>query len=409
VTDRVKVDVVGPVGRRWLWVPASAPVEQLVPALVPLVAGGAAEAGGWVLAPPVGPPLDAEASLRAGGIRTGSTLCLVDARLADDADGALPAHALVGMRTPLDRTTAVLPAPLTAWERVRAAFDLAREPAADAPTSVVRALQPAAFTQVRPPSLWRRGVRAWRDLDRVARLRAVITAPRLRRGVAVAVVSPWAGMGRTLVTTLLGTLVAHLRTDRVIAVDAAAGAQAALAPALTLTRLDASLTQAPHGLRVLPAAADGETLDSLRRFAGLLLVDCGPGLEALATRAAVAAADQVLVVTDATPRARLALGPAVDLLRRDGRSVLLVANAPRSAATGRDAGRVAVSAPDADGLVSLPWCPAGVRQLAAGAFDWEHAPAAWRRAGHELAAALVRDWARRGLSVEALPRAGPDT
>lgn len=408
MTGRLKVEVVGPAGRRWLWLPASAPVAQLIPALVPAVAGPSDESAGWVLAPPVGRPLDPEASLCAGGIRAGSTLCLVDARLAADADGALPPHALVGMRTPLDRTAAALPPELTAWERVRAAFELAREPAAGTPP-VARALHPAAFTQVRPASLWRQRLRAWRDLDRVSRLRAVIAAPRLRRGVAVAVVSPWAGMGRTVVTTLLGTLVAHLRADRVIAVDAAAGAQAALAPALTLTRLDATLTQAPHGLRVLPAAADPDTLDTLRRFAGLLLVDCGPGLEALTTRAAVAAADQVLVVTDATPRARLALGPAVDLLRRDGRSVLLVANAPRAPAAGRDAGRVAVSAPDADGLVSLPWCPAGVRQLAAGTFDWDHAPAAWRRAGHQLAAALVRDWARRGLSTETLPKAGPDT
>jgi MinD-like ATPase involved in chromosome partitioning or flagellar assembly len=169
------------------------------------------------------------------------------------------------------------------------------------------------------------------------------------------------------------------------------------------------LTQGYHGLRVLPAAPDPETMRHLRRFAGLLLVDCGPGLEAPATRAAVEAADQVLVVTDATPEGRLALGPAVDLLRRDRRSVLVVANAPRSPAGPRDAGRVAVSAPGADGLVPVPWCPTGVRQLAGGTFDWEHAPRAWRRAGHELAAALVRDWARLGLSLETLPRAGTPT
>jgi len=423
VTERLLLDVVGPAARRWLSMPAGAPVADLLPAVVRLVAGPDVDGDGWVLAPPVGRPLDAEATLRACGVRSGSTLCLVAAQLAADAEGVLPPCALVGMRTPLERTAAQLPPPLTGWERVRMAYGLARARRSAAPALAPAggSLHPAAFTEHRPPPLWRRGWRAWRGLDDVARLRAVITAPRLRRGVAVAVVSLSPGMGRTVVTALLGTLVAHLRADRVIALDAAPGDRslAALvatgltgrapdlaAAALTLTRLDASLTQGYHGLRVLAAAPDQETMDRLRHFAGLLLVDCGPGLEAPATRAAVAAADQVLVVTDATPRARLALGPAVDLLRREGRSVLTVANAPRAPAAARDAGRVAVSAPDADGLVAVPWCPAGVRQLAAGTFDWEHAPAAWRRAAHQLAAALARDWSRLGLILESLAAAG---
>jgi MinD-like ATPase involved in chromosome partitioning or flagellar assembly len=411
VTERLQLDVDGPASRRWLSVPAEAPIAELLPALVRFVAGAGAGGDGWVLAPPVGRPLDAESTLLACGIRSGSTLCLVAAQLAADADGALPPHALVGMRTPLERTADQLPPPLTGWERVRLAYRLARAEPAGAPALAAGggSVHPAAFTEHRPAPLWRRGLRAWRGLDDVARLRAVITAPRLRRGVAVAVVSPSAGVGRTVVTALLGTLVAHLRADRVIALDVAPGDRslAALvatgpagpapdlaASALTLTRLDASLTQGYHGLRVLAAAPDPGTMDRLRRFAGLVLVDCGPGLEAPATRAAVAAADQVLVVTDATPRARLALGPAVDLVRREGRSVLTVANAPGAPAAARDAGRVAVGAPSANGLVAVPWCPAGARQLAGGTFDWEHAPGAWRRAAHELAAALALDWSQ---------------
>jgi hypothetical protein len=76
-----------------------------------------------------------------------------------------------------------------------------------------------------------------------------------------------------------------------------------------------------------------------------------------------------------------------------------VANASRSPAGPRDAGRLAVSAPAADGLVRMPYCPAGVAQLTGRRFDWAHAPTPWVRATHELAAALAADWRRLGLSL----------
>ena len=429
----MKVDVVGPADRRWLALPADAPVGDLLPELVRLLAGPEVEeppeGGGWALAPPVGRPLDAGASLRAGGILPGSTLCLVGARLAADADGVLPPHALVGMRTPVQRTAAALPSRLAGWARVRTALALARQPApaAPPPSRDEVPLHPASFTEVRRARLWRRAWQAWQALDHVGRMEAAITAPRLRRGVTAAVVSPVPGVGKTVVTTLLGSLLAHLRRDRVIALDAHPGdgslaalavpgsawfapdpVSARLGPGLTLTQLDASLAPGYHGLRVLPAPPAPETLVVLRRFAGVLLVDCEADLEAPATRLAIEAANQVLVVTDATPEARAALGGVVDLVRSGGGSALVVANAPRSPAGPRDAGRLAVSAPAAAGLVQLPWCPAGVDQLAAGTFDWEHPPGAWRRAAHELATAIVRDWGRLGLTQpagERLPQA----
>jgi hypothetical protein len=419
--SRLRVEVHGPAGRRWLLLPATAPVADLLPVLVELVGG--VEPDLPALAPPVGRPLDPGASLQACGVRPGSTLCLVGVQLAEDARGVLPPHALVGMRTPSARTADMLPGSLTAWMRLRTALHLAAvapPPALPAlPARGAPSLHPMAFTQVRPPSLWRRGRQAWDQLDRQRRLEALVTRARLRRGVTVAVVAPAPGLGSTVVTGLLGTLLAHLRRDRVIAVDAAPGPgslRALVAPAgpagwagapdqadgrgLMLTGLDASLGQGYHGLRVLALPPGRDLIERLTRFAGVLLVDCGSGLDAPATAAVLGLADQALVVADASREARAALGETVERVRRGGRSALLVANAPRRPAGPHDAGRIAVCAPDAEGLVEVPWSPAGVAQLAEGRFEWEHAPGAWIRAGHELAAALVADWERLRLTTQ---------
>ena len=64
---------------------------------------------------------------------------------------------------------------------------------------------------------WRR---AWEDTDYVHRLDRAITRPQLARCATIAVVSPKGGVGKTTTTALLGTLIAHLRRDLVLAVDA---------------------------------------------------------------------------------------------------------------------------------------------------------------------------------------------
>jgi MinD-like ATPase involved in chromosome partitioning or flagellar assembly len=274
------------------------------------------------------------------------------------------------------------------------------------------ALHPGVFTQVRREALWRRSWQAWRELDYPARLETAVTAPRLRRGVTIAVVSVLPGAGRTVVAGLLGTLLAQLRRDRIIALDLAfhdRSLTALVVPrsarylnavtarsaelARTVTGIDSNLLPGDHGLRV---AREGP-LDQLARVAGVLLVDCERGLEDEATLAAIQAADQVLLVTDLGPRARAALSPTVEQLRGDRRSVLVVANAAQEPAGPRDAGRLAVCAAGAQGLVELPWSPAGATRLAGGRFDWQDAPSPWRQATLELAAALAADWARLGL------------
>jgi MinD-like ATPase involved in chromosome partitioning or flagellar assembly len=233
--------------------------------------------------------------------------------------------------------------------------------------------------------------------------------------------SPVPGTGRTTVTGLLGTLMALLRRDRIIAVDPSAGATSlsgALAPGhqsaapgvlealagreLNLTQLDSRLGRAPHGLMVLPVAGGVQAcrtaVERLRRFAGVVLLDCPADLDEAGREAAVDLADQVLLVCDDQPTTAAAVTEAGVALSRGGHPVLIVVNkVPRRG--GRiDLGRLAAGLHEADGMVVVPDSPAGAARLLTGRFDWRDAPREWRVAVRELAAALVADWPRLGLS-----------
>ena len=135
--------------------------------------------------------------------------------------------------------------------------------------------------------------------------------------MTIAVVSPKGGVGKSTTTALLGSLLAFLRRDRVVAVDTnpdwgSLGRR--LVPdhpvfiddllagplkdgQLTPTQLDAQLGRGPDGLMVAPAPTDpdrGEALDEaayrtlfarLGELVGTLVLDCGTGLKSPAARA----------------------------------------------------------------------------------------------------------------------------
>jgi len=82
------------------------------------------------------------------------------------------------------------------------------------------AARPEAFTLSTRPSLAARGRDAWIASDYGRQLDERILAPRLQHCVTIAVVSPKGGVGRTFITALLGSLLAYLRRDRLVAVDA---------------------------------------------------------------------------------------------------------------------------------------------------------------------------------------------
>ena len=266
------------------------------------------------------------------------------------------------------RNTAVLPPRLTTVQRLERALLAIVAPApprASTPALHTSASAPPdAFTLTARSSPAHRLREAWQRSQYGHQLDERILAPRLRRCVTIAVVSPKGGVGKTFITALLGSLLAYLRRDRVVAVDAnpdfgSLGRR--LVPdhpvfiddllagplpteSLSVTSLDAQLGRGPDGLMVAPAPTDptrakrstrpptAPCSNASREFAGTLVLDCGTGLDAPPARAALGCADQLVLVTDDQPdtaslvwrgralaRARLATaGPA----RQQGRALL---------------------------------------------------------------------------------------
>ena len=305
------------------------------------------------------------------------------------------------------------------------------EPAREAPPSTASAPSPAALSLPSPGSPLGRARSEWGAGDYVTQLDRAIAAPRLRRSVTVAVVSPKGGVGKTTVTALLGTLLALVRRDRIVAVDCNpdfGSLGRALSPehdlfvddlvgvlsrpGLTATELDASMARAAHGLMVLPAPTDParmarldeptylDVIHRLQAFAGVLLLDCGTGLQEPAAKAALASADQLVLVSDAEPATASLVAEAGVRLGQTERPMILVVNKMRS---GRglklDIDRLSSLLPTATAAVVVPDDPVAAGQLAGGSFGWDAAPAGWRVASREMAVALLADWDRLGLCL----------
>jgi len=275
---------------------------------------------------------------------------------------------------------------------------------------------------------WRRSMAA---TDRLALLEEQVRTATITESVVIAVVSPKGGVGKTTITGLLATLLAELRRDPVLALDANAdfGNLAARlcnperrgmsAPDLwawsqgrevSPAALAQQLGQGPHGVRVLGspgetaamlAAADHGLYEGLfgwlRGFGGVIVADCGTGLLDPPTRAALEAADQIVLVTDsAADTARLVVEAGQHLA--SGRPCWLVANKVpcRGARVDLDAVRSAL--PGLAGSVVVPAVDLAENVLTP-AFRWEVAPGPWRGSVRELAARLAWNWASGGTSA----------
>jgi MinD-like ATPase involved in chromosome partitioning or flagellar assembly len=276
---------------------------------------------------------------------------------------------------------------------------------------------------------------SWRDSDYGNRLDRAIQAPQLRRCVTIAVMSPKGGVGKTTLTALLGSLLAMLRRDRIVAVDnnpdfGSLGRtltpehtvfvddllEVLDSPELTVTELDANLARAAHGMMVLPAPTDPvrmarldeeaytRVIRRLQDMVGVVLLDCGTGLHEPASRAALRTADQVVLITDAEPATASLVTEAAALLRRENVPIWLLVNKMSRSRTARlDLPALESYIPQARGMVTVAFEQRAARIVSAGLFDWRDAPKTWRRSVREVAADLVAAWPSLDVTIGGRP------
>jgi MinD-like ATPase involved in chromosome partitioning or flagellar assembly len=446
--DTVLIAVQGPDRRLNVEVPTESPVGDLLPELVRVLGGQDLgedlERPTWGLGYAGNAPFPAETTLAQQGVIDGALLTLqpltvwrqqLEAALLEDGSrGGAPAP----YSGPRARTRSVLPPEVTITTRLQSAARAALEPNVPAPPPEEEPVEDGANRRVAPqrltiqhrPSLAQRLRISWRDTDYLSRLERVVQAPLLRRCVTIAVMSPKGGVGKTTTTALLGALFALLRRDRIVAVDTnpdfgSLGRSLAPQhqvfvddllevlddPQLTVTALDANLGRGAHGLMVLPSPVDPIRMERLQEDAyekvvrrlqdlvGVVLMDCGTGLHEATSKAALKTADQVVLVTDAEPATASIVAEAAALLRQEGVPLYLLVNKMPSTGSRLDVAALEAYIPQARGLVVLPSNQRAASQLATGLFDWRDAPAGWKRAIREVAAALVADWPELGATI----------
>ena len=233
------------------------------------------------------------------------------------------------------------------------------------------------------------------------------------------------GVGKTTTSALLGSLLAFLRRDRVIAVETNPDwgslgrrlvpdhpvfidellAGALNDPDISPARLDAQLGRGPDGLMVAPAPTDPDraaNLDEsayrtlfgrLSELVGMLVLDCGTGLDDPPARAALACADQLILVCDDEPDTASIVAEAATWLRHAGPPLLLVLNNLRRGSR-IDLPALERATDFAHGLAVVPRDESGAGQLHNSRFTWRHAREDWQIPIRELAALLAADWQR---------------
>lgn len=430
MSDRT-VKIVGPVGGRDLSLPAEAPLEHLLPSVLEAVGAQAGEPVAperWRLARSASghDPLARHSSLAESGVVNGTTLYLTRA-----TDGAAAAPCSEPPRYGFGRRIARTVGAFVRWSPDGTAT---RERPTEE-TALVGPLtpttpSPAALTALPPLTRFERARQVWRATDYLEQLEALVAGPRLARCATIAVVSPKGGVGKTTITALLGMLLSMLRPDRVVAVDANpdyGSLGRALAPEhhvfvddfLTLmdselaaaTEVEAQLGRTRHGLLVLPTPTDparmwglreleyARVIQRLQQYAGVLLLDCGTGLQEPAASAAITASDQCILVTDADPAAASLVAEAGVMLAGAGRPITVVVNKMPPGRSFLALDRFEAAVPYASALVVVPNEPHAAGHLTTGQFDWRAAPKGWQVALRKLAVAITAEWAALGLTV----------
>ena len=433
------VTIAGPDRRVDVVVSAETPVGELIPTFVELSVDDPPDEQGpqpvWSVAPPGGAPLSLDRTLREAEVHDGAVLALTELRPAAQApprprESHRPRRRYSG---PLEHTRELLPERLDRAQRfgsaVRAFFGYEDEPPVVEGAEPLEPSKRDRLTRPRERSAFERARRAWRMTDYADRLERLVAAPQLTRSVTIAVMSPKGGVGKTTITALLGGLLARTRPDRVVAVDTnpdfgSLGRMVAPDhrtfvddllelvdhPDLTPPELDGHLGRGFDGLMVLPAPTDPRRMaqldeaaytrvvGKLQALVGVIVLDCGTGLHEPAARAALAAADQVVLLSDAQPATASLVAEAADLLKGAGPALTLAVNRmPRKDAR-IDLGGLDDLVPDARGLVTVADEPQAAAAVAAGEFAWDAAPRSWRNGIGELGTVLAADWPELGLA-----------
>lgn len=431
---RVVVTVVGSRRRVNLALPAEPPIRDLVTSLVERcgeTTSGAAGGDGprtWVLATSDTRELPAERSLDDCGVHDGAIVYLRTTTVA--AHGTPRDRRASSSRSPLPQRLGLPGRLFTAAAAFAGNAGSAGERRAHADGAGGSAGTVAELTARPQLSPVARARRAWAHSAYPVQLDAAIRAPRLKRCITIAAMSPKGGVGKTTTAVLAGSLLAALRSDRVVAVDTnpdhgSLGRSLTpghttfvddllymfQTPALTATALDGSLGRGPHGLMVLPAPTDPARMarldeDSytrvirrLQAMVGVVVLDCGTGLQEPGALAALKCADVVVLVTDAEPATASIVVEAAQLLARAHRPIILVVNKmpARGARLSMDA--LLPRASVARNVVVVPREVEAASRLAAGDIDWSDAPNGWRIALRELAVVILDCCAELGLVV----------
>jgi MinD-like ATPase involved in chromosome partitioning or flagellar assembly len=429
--DTVRVTVQSPSRSRDVQVPVTWTVERLIPELLPLfVDPDETVQERWALGPLGTEPLPPGVTLADVGVLDGTILRLEPASRWDLSTPPSPRVLSPlddGLR-PQERTQAQLPQRRGVLGRVSVALGQIPARGGSALPPQTRDFEPGQW--VPPASIMATGTTplerfraGWRESEYERQLDHAIQHPRLRRCVTIAVMSPKGGVGKTTLTALLGGLFAHLRRDRIVAVDSNPDfgslgrcltpthdifvddlLEEIDSPQLTATALDTHLGRAMHGLMVLPAPTNPDrmsrldqeaytkVLRKLQDLVGMVILDCGTGLHDPASRAALHLADQVVLVTDADPATASLVAEAAALIKREGVPIWLVVNKMPSVRSQLKLPAFEEYVPFVRGLVVLAAENRSARHVAAGTFDWHDAPASWRRSARELAAVLAAAW-----------------
>jgi MinD-like ATPase involved in chromosome partitioning or flagellar assembly len=346
------ITIDGPSGKRLVSVPENATVADLLPGLVE-VCEGSRDSAGWKLAPQGEGAMDGAQTLAQVGLYDGAVVRLI------------------------------------------------------APEPKIAVAPPTPVAAPAPPRIERMDEFEYRRM-----LDGAIAASGARASSVIAVVGLHPGAGATTVVALLSTLLSSLRGEQLCAVDANTESGALshwLVPESALRgeayeslfaadagprEVASALVAANPRMVVLPAPVDtslvvaaepaawGRVIEHLRHLHHVVVIDCGAGLRREAVQAAIGAADQVVLVARAEASDRENVEPALALLRKLAKPVVVVRNeSRRRERTRRSAAGIQ--------RVTLTFEPASATQLKRRGFDWSEAPAAWNEGVRELAALLV--------------------